>query len=237
MGNPSVATADVNFPANYLMEKPQYVLSYHRDKGTANWVAWHLNASWLGSTPRQDDFRADNTLPAGWYQVGSTSYSGSGYDRGHMCPSADRTATVADNSSTFLMTNMIPQAPNNNQGPWASMENYLRTLVTAGNELYIYSGGYGTQGTIDAGRVNIPARTWKVVVVLPEGSNDLGRVSTSTRVIAVDMTNDNNQISRTADWKTFRVSIDAVEAATGYDFLSKVDPAIQSVIEATVDNQ
>ncbi|MBI2427389.1 MAG: DNA/RNA non-specific endonuclease [Ignavibacteriales bacterium] len=237
MGNPSVATADINFPTNYLMEKPQYVLSYHRDKGTANWVAWHLNASWLGSTPRQDDFRADNTLPAGWYQVGSTSYSGSGYDRGHMCPSADRTASVADNSSTFLMTNMIPQAPNNNQGPWASMENYLRTLVTAGNELYIYSGGYGSMGTIDAGHVNIPARTWKVVVVLPEGSNDLSRVSTSTRVIAVDMTNDNNQISRTADWKTFRVSIDAVEAATGYDFLSKVSTSIQSVIEATVDNQ
>ncbi|MEW6060415.1 MAG: DNA/RNA non-specific endonuclease [Bacteroidota bacterium] len=237
MGNPSGAVADVNVPTNYLMEKPQYVLSYHRDKGEANWVAWHLNASWLGSTPRQDDFRADNTLPAGWYQVQSTSYSGSGYDRGHMCPSADRTATVEDNSATFLMTNMIPQAPNNNQGPWASMENYLRSLVTAGNELYIYSGGYGSQGTIDNGHVNVPTRTWKVVVVLPEGNNDLSRVTTSTRVIAVDMPNNDALISRTADWKTFRVSIDAVEAATGYDFLSKVSPSIQAVIEATVDNQ
>jgi DNA/RNA endonuclease G (NUC1) len=237
LGNPTNATADISFPTNYLMEKPQYVLSYHRDKGTANWVAWHLNASWLGSTPRQDDFRADATLPAGWYQVGSTSYSGSGYDRGHMCPSADRTATVADNSATFLMTNMVPQAPNNNQGPWASMENYLRTLVTAGNELYIYSGGYGSLGTIDAGRINIPAHTWKVVVVLPEGTNDLSRVTTATRVIAVDMTNDNNQISRTADWKTFRVSVDAIEAITGYDFLGKVSPTIQTTIESVVDNQ
>lgn len=237
MGNPSNAAADVALYTNYLMEKPQYVLSYHRDKGTANWVAWHLSASWLGSTPRQDDFRADNTLPAGWYQVQATSYSGSGYDRGHMCPSADRTATVEDNSATFLMTNMIPQAPNNNQGPWASMENYLRTLVTSGNELYIYSGGYGSQGTIDNGHVNVPERTWKVVVVLPEGNNDLSRVTTTTRVIAVDMPNNDALISRTADWKTFRVSVDAIEAATGYDFLSKVSPSIQAVIEATVDNQ
>ncbi len=237
LGNPSNAASDVALTTNYLMEKPQYVLSYHRDKGTANWVAWHLSASWLGSTPRQDDFRADNTLPSGWYQVGSTSYSGSGYDRGHMCPSADRTASVADNSSTFLMTNMVPQAPNNNQGPWANMENYLRTLVTAGNELYIYSGGYGSQGTIDAGRVNIPTRTWKVVVVLSEGTNDLGRVTTTTRVIAVDMPNNDALISRTADWKTFRVSVDAVEAATGYDFLGKVSPTIQSAIESVVDNQ
>jgi DNA/RNA endonuclease G (NUC1) len=237
LGNPSNAASDVNLPTNYLMEKAQYVMSYHRDKGTANWVAWHLNASWIGSTARQDDFRADATLPAGWYQVGSTSYSGSGYDRGHMCPSADRTATVADNSSTFLMTNMVPQAPNNNQGPWANMENYLRTLVTAGNELYIYSGGYGAQGTVDAGRVNIPTHTWKVVVVIPEGSNDLSRVTTSTRVIAVVMPNSDALISRTADWKTFRVSVDAVESATGYDFLSKVSPTIQSTLESTVDNQ
>ncbi len=237
LGNPSNAANDINLPTNYLMEKPQYVLSYHRDKGTANWVAWHLNASWIGSTARQDDFRADATLPVGWYQVGSTSYSGSGYDRGHMCPSADRTKTVADNSSTFLMTNMIPQAPNNNQGPWASMENYLRTLVTAGKELYIYSGGYGSQGTINSGHVNVPTRTWKIVVVIDEGTNDLGRVTTTTRVIAVDMPNADALISRTADWKTFRVSVDAVEAATGYDFLGKVSPAIQSSIESVVDNQ
>jgi len=237
LGNPSNAASDVNLTTNYLMEKPQYVLSYYRDKGTANWVAWHLNASWLGSTARQDDFRADNTLPVGWYQVGSTSYSGSGYDRGHMCPSADRTSSVPDNSATFLMTNMVPQAPNNNQGPWANMENYLRTLVTAGKELYIYSGGYGSQGTIDGGHVNVPTNTWKIVVVLDEGTDDLGRVTTTTRVIAVDMPNNNALISRTADWKTFRVSVDAIEAITGYDFLGKVSPTIQSAIENVVDNQ
>ena len=56
-------------------------------------------------------------------------------------------------------------------------------------------------------------------------------------VIAVDMPNDNALISRTADWKTFRVSVDAVELSTGYDFLGKVSPSIQSVIESVVDNQ
>ncbi len=236
MGNPSIAVHDIAFPANYLMEKPQYVLSYNRDYGIPNWTAWHLNSSWIGSTPRQDDFRNDTTLPTGWYQVLSTSYSGSGYDRGHMCPSADRTLTIADNSATFLMTNMIPQAPNNNQGPWANLENYLRTLVTAGKELYIYSGGVGSQGTINAGRVNVPSRTWKVIVVLDEGTNDLSRVTTATRVIAVDMPNSDALISRTADWKTFRVSIDYVEGQTGFDFLSKVSTSIQAVIENVVDN-
>jgi len=236
LGNPSGATTSTGNPTNYLMTKPQYVMSYHRDHGEPNWVAWHLNSSWLGSTARQDNFRADTSLPSGWYQVPGTGYSGSGYDRGHMCPSGDRTLTVADNSATFLMTNMIPQAPNNNQGPWAQLEDYCRTLAGQGNEMYIYSGGYGSQGTINSGHVLVPGRTWKVIVVLANGSSDLSRVTTSTRVIAVDMTNVNASISKTASWKTFRVSVDSIEGHTGFNFLSNVSTSIQSVIEARVDN-
>ncbi|SMC00644.1 DNA/RNA non-specific endonuclease [Hymenobacter roseosalivarius DSM 11622] len=118
LGNPSGATADASQPFNYLLSKPQYALSYHRDRGIPNWVSWHLSSAWLGSASRQDDFRADNSLPSGWYQVTASSYTGSGFDRGHNCPSADRTAAVADNSATFLMTNMLPQAPRNNQQTW-----------------------------------------------------------------------------------------------------------------------
>jgi len=235
LGNPSGAVADTNFATNYLMKKAQYVLSYNRDNSEPNWTAWHLDPTWLGSTARQDDFRADVTLPSGWYQVLGTSYSGSGYDRGHMCPSADRTLTVTDNSATFLMTNMIPQSPNNNQGPWANLENYCRTLVSQGNELYIYSGGYGTQGTINNGHVNVPARTWKIIVVLAQGTNDAARVTTSTRVIAIDMPNSDALIARTADWKNYRVSVDALESILGYDFLYSVSTSVQAVIESTVD--
>ncbi|SET97720.1 DNA/RNA non-specific endonuclease [Hymenobacter actinosclerus] len=240
MGNPSGATADINQPTNYLLSKPQYALSYHRDRGIPTWVSWHLNASWRGSAARQDDFRADNTLPAGWYQVQSTSYSGSGFDRGHQCPSADRTNTVDDNSATFLMSNMVPQAPRNNQQTWANLENYTRTFLNSGNEVYIICGAYGKGGTgsgsfattIDQGRVTVPARLWKVVVVLPVGDNDVTRVSTSTRVIAIDTPNDN---SINIDWGQYRVSVDAIEAATGLDLLSAVPVAVQQSIEALVD--
>ncbi|WP_342767435.1 DNA/RNA non-specific endonuclease [Hymenobacter nivis] len=188
LGNPSGATTDVNQPTNYLLLKPQYALSYHRDRGIPNWVSWHLSAAWLGTASRQDDFRADNTLPSGWYRVTASSYSGSGFDRGHNCPSGDRTSTVADNSATFLMTNMVPQAPQNNQQTWAKLEDYCRTLVAAGNELYVVCGSYGNGGTgtngyqttLDNGRVAVPNRIWKVIVVLPVGANDVGRVTSST---------------------------------------------------------
>jgi len=242
MGNPSSATADTTKFGNYLMVRTYYSLSYNRDRGEPNWVSWHVQSSDLGSVARQDDFRADNTLPVSWYHVQNTSYSGSGFDRGHNCPSADRTSTVAANSATFLMTNMIPQAPNNNEQTWANMESYIRTLVTAGNEVYIIMGSYGTGGTgssgtvnsVDNGHVNVPSNVWKVVVVLSNGSGDLSRVTTSTRVIAVNTPNINTINS---DWKQYRTSVDAIEAATGYDLLSNVPASVQSVIEAQVDNQ
>lgn len=234
MGNPSNATTDTAFPANYLMEKPQYVLSYHRDNGTPNWVSWHLDTSWLGSAARQNDFRPDTSLPAGWYQVQATDYSGSGYDRGHMCPSADRTKTVADNSATFLMTNMIPQAPTNNQQTWANLESYCRTLVNAGNELYIISGGQGISGYIANGHVAVPTNTWKVIIVLPAGTDDVARVTGATRTIAVFMPNTNSVVS---DWKQYRVSVDYVESLTGYDFFSNVPDSIENQIEAVIDTQ
>ena len=234
MGNPSNAVTNVSQPNNYLMEKPQYSMSYSRDNGGPNWVSWHLDTSWLGSAPRQDDFRADTTLPTGWYRVQATDFSGSGFDRGHMCPSADRTITVAANSSTFLMTNMIPQLPANNQGVWANLESYSRSLVSQGNELYIISGGHGLQFFIANGHVAVPAQTWKVIIVLPVGSNDVSRVNTSTRTIAVVVPNSG---SINSDWRTYRVSVDQVEAITGFDFFSNVNSGIQAVIEGQVDNQ
>ncbi|GAA4041644.1 DNA/RNA non-specific endonuclease [Hymenobacter glaciei] len=241
LGNPSGAAADPNQPSNYLLLKSQYALSYHRDRGIPNWVSWHLSSDWRGSAARQDDFRPDPTLPAGWYQVQSNSYTGSGFDRGHNCPSADRTNTVADNSMTFLMTNMMPQAPRNNQQTWANLEDYSRTFLASGNEVYVICGSYGRGGTgtngyletLDQGRVTVPARCWKVVVIIPTGTEDATRVTTGTRVIAIDTPNDNS-ISTT--WGTYRTSVDAIEAATGLDLLSVVPASIQQTIEARTDS-
>ena len=237
MGNPSKAVSKVTSPRNYLMVKPQFVHSYNRFYGIPNWVAWHVDSTWLGEIKRSNDFRADSTLPEKWYHVNEKSYRSSGYDRGHMCPSGDRTNTRNDNSITFLMTNIIPQAPNNNQGPWAALEIYSRELVKLGKELYIYCGGNGEQGFLDSGRVQIPELTWKTILVLDSGGDDIKRVTSTTRTISVVMPNNNSLIKKYEDWRTFRVSIDSVESLTGYDFFSSVPKTIQSVIEKSIDSE
>ncbi|GAA4387808.1 DNA/RNA non-specific endonuclease [Hymenobacter koreensis] len=243
LGNPSGATSNPDAsPNNYLMAKPQYTLSYSRDRGIPNWVLWHLSKAWMGAAPRQDDFRPDPALPRGWYQVSRNSYSSSGFDKGHNCPSADRTFDLDDNSATFLMTNMIPQAPMNNQRTWNHLEEYSRDLVAAGNEVYVLMGSYGKGGigangpatTLDNGRVTVPKRIWKVLVVLPNGDNDLQRITTGpVRIIAIDTPNDN---SIEPDWSRYRTTVDAIESATGLDLLSKIPTAVQEKLEARIDN-
>lgn len=240
MGNPSNAASDTASANNYLMQKPYYTLCYNRKAGKPNWVSWHINKDDLGSQSRANNFRPDSALPAGWYHVSGRSYVGSGFDRGHNCPSADRTATSAANAATFLMSNMMPQAPNNNQHTWANFENYIRNLVKAGNEVYVIMGSYGATGTgskgtltaIDNGHVTVPSQIWKVVIVLPNGDHDLARVNDSTRVIAVNTPNINTLSS---DWTQYLTTVDAIEAATGYDLLSNVADSIQQVIEARTD--
>jgi len=227
LGNPSDASEFD--PRNYLINKPQYVLSYNRDQGTANWVSWQLNQSWLGSTSRQDNFRSDESLPEGWELISPQDYRDSGFDRGHMIPSADRTANPTDNSATFLMPNIIPQAPENNRGPWRELEEYSRSLVKQGKELYVIAGVYGAKQWLNNDLL-APSQVWKVIVVLEPGSGVQG-VDESTRVIAVDIP---NQDEVTEDWRTYQVSVDDIEAATGYDFLSRVPESVQTVIESQV---
>ncbi|HEU4408692.1 MAG TPA: DNA/RNA non-specific endonuclease [Polyangiaceae bacterium] len=242
MGNPSGATADVANKNNFLMVKPQYALSYNNSRGGANWVSWHLSSAWKGSAPRSDVFKTDTSLPTGFLRVSTSFYTGTGFDRGHLCPSEDRDASSTDNVATFLMTNILPQAPDNNRITWVALENYARTLVTQGNELYIVAGGRGSGGagsngsatTIHSGDVAVPSHFWKVLVVLPVGTNDVARVTDATRVIAVDMPN--NQTVDTKVWGDYRVTVDALEALTGFNFLSNLPAAVQATVESRVDN-
>ncbi|MGO4291865.1 DNA/RNA non-specific endonuclease [Chitinophaga sp. RAB17] len=240
LGNPSAAATSLVMANNYLMDKGYYKLSYNRDKGTPNWVCWHVSRRDLGKMSRANDFRPDADLPGDWYQVSQTSYIGSGFDRGHNCPSGDRTASRAANEATFLMTNMIPQAPNHNQHLWKNLEDYTRELVMDGNEVYVIMGSYGCGGVgskglaknIDRSNVNVPDHIWKILVVLPEGNNDLKRINKNTRIIAVNTPNKNDVNTK---WSAYLTSIEEIEKVTRYKLLDKVPAAVRQELMKKVD--
>ena len=238
LGLPGAASSSVESVTAYLSVKPQYVVSYDGSRRVPNWVSWELNAQWLGSVARQNDFRTDDTFPEEIPQAQLWDYAGSGWDRGHVCPSEDRTATVSDNRSTFYLTNVVPQADAANGGPWARLEAYLRQLAESGKEIAVVAGGlFGQpQRTIGAGAVAVPSATFKVAVVLDRPGQGIAEVSEQTRVISVLVPNDAT-VSRSADWRSFRVSARDVENATGFTLFADVPHEVREVLLDRIDRE
>ncbi len=214
----------------YFLDQRSFVLSYSPEKRVPNWVAWQLDRMHLGHVRRKDDFRSDLALPARFYRVKESDYLHSGYDRGHLCPSADRQDSAEDNSQTFLFTNIQPQLHELNAGPWEQLESYLRKRAQRGALLYVVAGGVFSAPfpTIGNG-VAVPAANFKIVVVLNQGQGP-SDVDESTQVLAVLMPNTPGVGDR--EWTEYLTSVDAIEQASGYDFLNAVSERVQRVIEA-----
>jgi uncharacterized repeat protein (TIGR01451 family) len=237
LGNPSSATADTNNHDHYLIQRTVEAIDYSDNYGEPNWASWDLTASDLGSSGRNSSFYTDANLPANFYHVSTDDYSGSGYERGHMCPSADRTDTTNDNKLVFFMSNIIPQAPNNNEEVWENFEGYCRTLAQSGNELLIICGPSGFNGSLiqPSQRVFIPAYTWKIVVVVPPGSGTaLSRIDAAARVIALKIPNSNG-VSST--WQNYVTSARQIEVDTGFTFFNALPPDVASALRDKVDGQ
>jgi endonuclease G len=221
---------DADTSDDYIILRPQYVLSYNKNRNVANWVAWELNADWFGTISRHTgSFITDTSLPEGYYRVKHSDYTLSGYDRGHMVMSEERTKTEEDNMSTFILTNVIPQTPDLNRGVWLNFENYCNRLCLESNkELFIYAGGiFHTNTTIGKG-VAVPDSCFKIIVILERGQG-LKDVTVNTPVIAVVMPNISGVRSDT--WDMYKTTEKRIEASTGYNFLSAVPETIQNVID------
>ncbi len=218
---------------DYLIDHGVYVVSYNPKKNVPNWVAWALDRSFLGHVRRKNNFRPDSQLPANFYHVIPQDYHDSGYDRGHLCPSADRQDSPSDNSLTFLMTNIQPQLHELNEGPWEKLEEHERELARRRDaELFIVAGGIFDSPYQSIGHgVAVPKANFKIIVALRQGQS-APDVKSETKAIAVIMPNEASVGSH--PWTDHLTSIDAIEQATGYDFLSNVPKAVQAVIEAKV---
>ncbi|WP_438019154.1 DNA/RNA non-specific endonuclease [Sorangium sp. So ce315] len=223
---------------DHLMIKPQYALSYNRSRNVANWVSWRLDAASFGDAPRyRGKFLADSALPDGWYRVQHDDYTGSGFDRGHMVRSEERTRTPDDNKATFLLTNILPQRHDLNAGPWLRLEEACQALAQKERRtLFVIAGGLFDErerpATIGKG-VAVPDAFFKIAVVLEpgQGPEDVGP---STRVIAAVMPNATG--IKDEGWGQYRTTVDEIERRAGYDVLTALPEPVQRVLEARTDD-
>jgi DNA/RNA endonuclease G (NUC1) len=239
LGNPSGATADSNNHDHYLIQRPVEAMDYSDNLGEPIWVSWDLTTSDVGNITRSGSYFTDTNLPPGFYRVTDNDYNGVGninFNRGHMCPSVDRTDSRADNDMLFFMSNIIPQAAVNNQTVWGDFEGDCRNLAAAGNELLIICGpsGFGTN-RIPSGKAAIANYTWKIVAVVPLGAGTaLSRITAATRVISLKIPNSN---SVSSSWSNYVTSANQIQVDTGLTFFTALSPAIASSLRGKVDGQ
>lgn len=224
---------DADTTDDYLILRPQYAASFNHTLHVPNWVSWSLSNDWFGDVPRYDGrFLDELLLPAWFYHPRHDDYTNSGYDRGHMVRSEERTRTEEDNKATFYMSNILPQRPDLNRGVWLDFERYCETLCKDSlKQLFIVAGPVfiGQIHTSIGPDIAVPDSCFKLVVVLDYGQK-LENVDATTRIIAVVMPNSDGV--RSDDWTKYRSTVDHIEALTGYNFLDYVAPGIQTVIEA-----
>ena len=237
LGNPSGALADTNNHAHYLIQRSVESLDYSDTLGGPVWASWDLTAGDVGGSGRNSTYYTDTNLPLTFYRVTTSDYNGVGtnnFNRGHLCPSDDRTDTTNDNKQVFYMSNIMPQSALNNQGVWGNFEDYCRSLL-ATNELLITCGpsGFGT-AQIPSGKAYIGSNVWKVVVCVPlTGGTAVSRITTATRVIAISIPNVTNGLSST--WQTYLTAPKNIEQDTGLTFFTALNSNLAAVLRTQID--
>ena len=227
-----------------LIERDAYTLLFSYDDLTPVWVSWHIDGGDMG-TGRKADFKGDPDVPDE-YRLYKDDYTNSGFDRGHVCPNADRNNNDKEQQETFYMTNIVPQNPMNNQQTWQDLEEYLQGLAENNSEVYIIAGpagvgGYDENGdyqeaietTVDRKTVEItvPEYVWKVALIMNNDNNDLERAEEigGCSPLAVIMP---NRDTTDRHWSKYVCTIDDVEKLTGFDFFSELDDSVEADIES-----
>jgi endonuclease G len=151
---------------NQYLCRTGYAVNYNYQTKVAYYVAEMIKPELLvtKAVSRKDDFREDSEIPAP-YRVTLKDYQGSGLDRGHMAPAANFTYNANVMSESFLLTNMMPQAPGNNRGIWKYLEEYTRFWASKYGHLYVITGTIFDQTSkVMGNNVRVPSYIYKIVI-------------------------------------------------------------------------
>ena len=225
---PSNATSDnlafgIPGKADCIIDREGYALGYSEEHEQAIWVIYRMTYEEATTkvTSRNDNFREDPEIPRGSATL--ADYRGSGYDRGHMAPSADMTFSVKTMDESFYLSNMSPQLPECNRGPWKDLEAKVRDFAIKEKDVYIVTGPILTDTnlkTIGPNKVTVPKRFYKVVWDRTPPEKMIGFILPNS--------------GSTKRLQEFAVTVDEIELETGLDFFSELPKEQQEALESTL---
>ena len=215
------AVSDTLLPTNnkgLTIKHTYFTLSYSGKDKQAEWVAYSLTPMSInGSQKRASKFMADPKITDA---IGPSSYSKSGYDRGHLCPAADMKLNNVSMNETFYMSNMSPQAPSFNRGIWSKLEGKVRDWALQKNGVYVVTGPLLNKSCGFVARsITVPCAYYKIV---------FKQTKSGVEAIAFMLPNAGSTLSLSQ----FVVSIDYLEALTGIDFFASLSDIEEEKFES-----
>jgi len=196
-----------------------YSLSYHEKYEQAEWVAYYLMNSEISSIQRKRPYFIRDpqvkSKSADW-----KNYKKSGYDKGHLCPAADRKYSENLFNETFYTSNISPQKHDFNAGIWNKLEQKTRYWAQKYKHLYIITGGVLSDGLKTIGRedVAVPEAFYKII---------LDCEKPEIKIIAFLIPHHKSNIPL----YNYVVTVDEIEDITGIDFFKLLPDELENKLE------
>ncbi len=207
-----------------IIEYEGFTVSYSPENRIPNWVKYELTAEESDGpyTRKGKRFRPDANLTVS--QAVDNDYKNSGWVRGHMAPAADFKWSDEAMGDTFHFTNCCPQNASLNGGQWSTLEKKVRNSAVKYGKVSVITGpivGENIYGTIGDNQVVVPDAFFKTMMATdtPYGPQS----------VAFVMYNQEHN----ANIQASAMSVNDLEAFTGYDFFSELDDSIEEKIEST----
>ncbi len=240
---PKISTGDgqivvVHKVAGFGMDGVNYSLEWDSKLKAQRWTCYQMYAGnsasnwkrkdWEKTKWHGDPFQVDPQLPADC-RTSDADYKNSGYDRGHICPSADRLYSQDVNEQTFYFSNMHPQSHGFNAGIWDKMEKQVRAWNTASfrDTLFVCKGG-----TIDASRKQVRAHT-KSGIIVPKYFFMAVLCKKDGKYKAIAFWAEHTTKSSAGELIVpHMISVDELEKRTGIDFFCNLPDNVENQVEA-----
>lgn len=226
---PSLENVSQWLPTGDAAKVGAFWMAYDGRTRSARYVVEGLPRSGLEAShvPRYSHFYVDVSAPP---EARSTDddYAGSGYDRGHLAPSANHLRTVAENAATFSLSNVAPQDASMNRGIWRRIETHVRELTTSSPAivvtcpLYLPTGNRLTIDVIGPSRVWVPTHFGKAILYRLRS----GEYATQAWLVP-------NVAVGHQSMNSFLVSIDRFESAAGFDLWAALPDLLEMTLEST----
>jgi DNA/RNA non-specific endonuclease len=215
--------------STFIVRHPEarYTLCYDTSYRQAAWVAYLLTRSEVGrkDAERANAFRCDpEVVRRGWPTARDRDYARSGYDRGHLLPSADRDDTPSENRATFYLSNVSPQCAGLNRQIWRLLEEQVRRWAAAYDSLYVVTGPELVPGLPRIkGGVGVPRRYFKALLVWHGG-----------RYHAIAFLIPNRERVE-GGFGDYALSVNDLERQLGYDLFWRLPDSIEERVEGELD--